>query len=148
VDKFADKYHDKVYDHLPAWRKKQQAQQAQNRRNHEQQQHNQPAPANEKQRSRELPENNRDGDQPNNDNDNTDMSSYAQSQAPSHAPDRRQEYRGYQDDRYGRYVQNESGYNRGLNAGPIVMRDHEAYPERTGYEVGVSHLPTLICSQN
>jgi hypothetical protein len=158
VDKFACKYHDKVYDHLPAWKKKQQKQQAQDRRQHEQQQHNPPPPANEQQRARELPEEDRSINQYNDYRDGA-MSSYAQSQAPSYAPDRRQDYRGYEEDRrqdyrgyendrHGRYVQNEGGYNRGVNAGAIVMRDNEAYPERNGYEVAVCYLPMLMLSQS
>jgi hypothetical protein len=97
------------------------------------------------------------------------MSSYAQSHVPPYVPDgrqdhrgyeddgrqdyrgyeddRRQDYRGYDDDRHGRYVQNEGGYNRGVNAGAIVMRDNEAYPERNGYEVAVCYLPMLMYSQ-
>ncbi|KAH7406478.1 hypothetical protein DE146DRAFT_393029 [Phaeosphaeria sp. MPI-PUGE-AT-0046c] len=132
VDKFANKYHDTVYEHLPAWRRKQKRQQEQASQNQhqqqKQQQRKQPAAANEPQRSREVPEEDHDETYP-----NDDMSSYAQSQYAPYA-DRGQDYRGYPDARDARYVQEETSYRRSPNAGAIVMRDREAYADRSGYD--------------
>jgi hypothetical protein len=147
VDKLTDKYHDKVYDHLPAWKKKQQRQEAQDQRAGQQQRQNQ-APANEQQeyqqhsRRDSAAERNVNDREVNFDNDR-DMS-YGQSQAGSYAP-RRQDPRDYQDDRDRRY-QEEGAYRPPPppNAGTIEMRDSEAYPPppmgKFGGEVSVCKL--------
>lgn len=132
IDKFANKYHDTVYDHLPAWRRKQNKKQAQAQAQQAQvqQQQNPAPPADEQPRARELPKEDRDALY----NQNDDMS-YAQSQYSSY-PDRGQEYRGYPDARDARYVQEETTtYRRSPNNnGAIVMHDREVYADRSGYE--------------
>ncbi|KAH8723874.1 hypothetical protein GQ44DRAFT_803164 [Phaeosphaeriaceae sp. PMI808] len=93
VDKLACKYHDRVFDHLPAWKQKQQQQQQQR----QQQQHNLPPPANDRQRDR------RDSGAERNRNDKKSdrgMSSYSPPHAPSYAPDGRQDYRDERDERF------------------------------------------------
>lgn len=125
IDKFANKYHDTVYDRLPAWKRKQQKNQAQAQ---QQQQRNAPPTANEQQRTRELPEEDRNELYHQNDN-----MSHAQSQYSSY--DRGQEYRGYPDARDARYVQEETTYRRSPNNnGAIVMHDREVYADRSGYD--------------
>jgi hypothetical protein len=127
---------------LPAWKKKQQKQDR--RRSQEQQQHNQAPLANEHNRSRDIEA----GEPYEEDYDNNrGMSSYGQSQAPSYAPNGRQDYRDYRDDRDDRYVRNEaatSAYYRDANAGAIVMRDNEAYQGEPGYGGAVRQTPKLI----
>jgi len=134
VDKFANKYHDTVYDHLPAWKRRQKRQQAQQKQ--QKQQHNAPPPANEQQRARELPEEDRNEVYSHND----DMS-HAQSQYSSY-PDRGQEYRGYPDARDARYVQEETAYRKSPNNGAIVMRDREVYADRSGYDTDPRDIST------
>lgn len=135
MDKFADKYHDKVYDHLPAWKQKQQGQQqAKAGREYRQDQRDYDKSANEHQRSRRDSPVERSRNVNFDDNDR-DMSSYARSAyTPSYAPNVRQDYR---DDRAPRYVRDESIYYKGPNAGAIVMRDNEATEGRTGYDLSV-----------
>ncbi|KAF2822464.1 hypothetical protein CC86DRAFT_448238 [Ophiobolus disseminans] len=101
VDKFANKYHDKVYDHLPAWKQKQKRQEARAKKDDHQQQrqHSRGPPENEQERSRQ--------DSPversrnvNFEDDQREMSSYAPSHAPSYAPTARQDQRqDYREDR-------------------------------------------------
>jgi hypothetical protein len=151
VDKGVDKYHDRVYDHLPAWKKKQKRQEAQaRRRSHEQKQHNQAEPANETQRSRDIGSGRNTEDE---DEDDIERGmSYSQSQAPSYAPSGRQDHRDYRDDRGDdRYVRDEgatSAYYRNAQPGAIVMRDNENYGGQPGYGAFVCQFPLLIRSQS
>jgi hypothetical protein len=153
VDKGVDKYHDRVYDHLPAWKKKQKRQEAQaRRRSHEQKQHNQAEPANETQRSRDIGSGRNTEDEDEDEDDIERGMSYSQSQAPSYAPSGRQDHRDYRDDRGDdRYVRDEgatSAYYRNAQPGAIVMRDNENYGGQPGYGAFVCQFPLLIRSQS
>jgi hypothetical protein len=133
VDKFADKYHDRVYDHLPEWKKKilrQEKKDRKNRQDHpqgqqqQQQQYGQGSHTDQYYRNDSGAEGNRDigghgGDR--------GMSSYA--------PSGRQEYR---DDRDSRYAPDEKPSSRGLNTGAMAMRD----PGRSSYEDYVRPTPS------
>lgn len=131
------KYHDRVYDHLPAWKKKQRRQQAQ---------------AQAAQNSRNPPDQER--QRPTNAVNfaaDDQMSSYA----PSYAPDGRQgqgqgyrdgERYDYRDDRGPRYVRDESAYFASPNPGAIAMRDNEAYGGAPGYGATVRQsFPLTRC---
>jgi hypothetical protein len=140
LDKFADKYHDNVYDHLPAWKKKQKRQEAkqklQNQQDHqdEQKENRHKEPAEEKQHSRRdsAAETSRDINAQKFDKTDQGMSAYA--------PDGRH---GYQDERDMPYVQdyyrahNANAYAPPNNADANAPRTRDAPQGRTGYEVVV-----------
>jgi hypothetical protein len=133
VDKFADKYHDRVYDHLPEWKKKilrQEKKDSQNKKNRQdhpqgqQQQHGQGSHTDEYYRNQPAAGGNR------------DIGGHGSDRGmSSHAPSGRQEYR---DDRDSRYAPDEKPSSRGLNAGAMAMRD----PGRTSYEDYVRSTPS------
>jgi hypothetical protein len=116
VDRVTDKYHDRIYDHLPAWKKRQQAR---DRQHNGQQDQDQP---HQQERARKDSGADRDV----NFQDDNNMSGYTQSQAPSYAPDRRQDYRDERD-RESRYGQEEAQYQQSRNAGAMVQGQREYY---------------------
>jgi hypothetical protein len=150
LDKFADKYHDNVYDHLPAWKKKQKRQEAQQKQQKQQNQQNQhdqhnqqkenrhkpPADQNQHSRRDSAAETNRDINAQKFDKTDRGMSAYA--------PNGRH---GYQDERDMPYVQdyyrahNADAYAPPNNADANASRTRDAPQGRTGYEVVVRLNP-------
>lgn len=149
MDKLANsKYHDRVYDRLPAWKKKQKQQQnqaTQNRRKphngHEPSTNDRPRSVSPTARSVNFAA-----------NDN--MSSYAPSYPTSYAPSGRHGHHrdegrdDYRDDRAPRYVPDEQAYYANSNPGTIVMRDNETLGGQTGYGANVRQAAQLTRGQS
>jgi hypothetical protein len=140
IDKVTDKYHDRIYDHLPAWKKKQKRQEARDQK--EKQDDDRQADQHDQDQSHRQERARKDSgaDRSVNFQDNDNMSGYTQSQAPSYAPDRRQDYRDKRD-RDSRYGQEEAPYQQSRNAGAMVQGQR-------GYPSSVRRACQLSRSQN
>lgn len=151
VDKFADKYHDQVYDHLPARKKKRNQEEKQNRENNRQnpqEQQSRELPQEQQDRSPRSPRSRQNQQQPS--SRHPDKGYPRPRSAPSgdkidyeddpemYAPDRRQErdYRGASDERY---REDERSYYNGPDAGAVVPRGHNDFNQSRGYGVAVGH---------
>ncbi|KAF1846252.1 uncharacterized protein K460DRAFT_281915, partial [Cucurbitaria berberidis CBS 394.84] len=120
LDKVTDKYHDKVYDHLPAWKRKQMKEDQQDQQGQQRSQQGRP---DQQQRSSQHPDKgySRPRSAPSRDENRYE------DDAEMYAPDRRQE-RDYRD------ANDERSYYNGPNPGAVVPRDRDEPNKARGFE--------------